>query len=52
MLMLERNATGVTADDRKKTFRKLSSQWHPDKKGGIKEVFQFLQERKRWFVNE
>eukprot|EP00392_Amoebophrya_sp_AT5.2_P015471 g15677.t1 len=45
------------AADRKKVFRKLCLEWHPDKRPSdapfvAKRAFQFLQERKDWFLKE
>ncbi len=51
VLSKERSAS-VDPEERKRLFRKISSKWHPDKQDGVKEVFQYLQERKTWFVDE
>ena len=35
---------GITQEDLKKTYKKLSKQYHPDKKGGNEEKFKEISE--------
>ena len=46
----------VTRKERKAFFMQECLKWHPDKNKGkeeeSKEVFQFLQEKKAWFLGQ